>query len=70
MQFFNKKRKLIFLIYNKLAFRATINNFSRGVVNQKRFYTRETLGGIMISLLAKITTLYRDWLRSLKYEKG
>ena len=55
-----------FLTYDTLTFRATINNFSRGVVNQKRFYTRETLGGIMISLLAKIPTLYRDWLSFLK----
>ena len=32
---------------------------------QKRLYTRGTLRIIKISLLAKISTLYRDWLRSL-----
>ena len=31
--------------------------------NQKRFYTRETLRGIWILQFAKISTLYRDWLR-------
>ena len=34
--------------------------------NQMRFYTRETLRSIMIPRLAKIPTLYRDWLRSFK----
>jgi hypothetical protein len=37
---------------------------------EKRFYTRGTLRSIRISRLAKIPTLYRDWLRSLKKEKG
>ena len=32
---------------------------------QKRFYTRKTLKGIIISQLPKIPPLYRDWLRSL-----
>ena len=31
----------------------------------KRFYTKETSMGIWISQLAKISTLYLDWLRSL-----
>ena len=55
-----------FLTYDTLTFRATINNFFRGVVNRKRFYTGESLGDRMISLLAKIPTLYRDRLRSIK----
>ena len=37
------------------------------VQKKKRFYTRGTLRGIRISRLAKIPTLYRDWLRSLNY---
>ena len=37
---------------------------------QKRFYTRGTLRSIRISLLAKIPTLHRDWLRSSNSEKG
>ena len=37
---------------------------------QKRFYTRETLTSIRIPRLAKIPTLYRDWLRSLNIRKG
>ena len=32
-------------------------------LTQKRFYTRETLWSIRISLLAKIPTIYQDWLR-------
>ena len=32
-------------------------------VNIKEFYTRGTLRGIRISRLAKILTLYIDWLR-------
>ena len=32
---------------------------------KKRFDTRGTLRGIRISRLAKIPTIYRDWLRSL-----
>ena len=32
-------------------------------VAQKRFNTRGKLRGIRISRLAKISTLYRDWLR-------
>ena len=38
--------------------------------NKMRFYTRGTLRSIRISILAKIQTLYRDWLRSLNPEKG
>ena len=37
---------------------------------QKRFYTRGTLRSIRISGLAKITTLYRDWLKSLMKKSG
>ena len=37
---------------------------------KKRFYTRGTLASIMIPRLAEILTLYRDWLGSLKHEKG
>ena len=33
---------------------------------QKRFYTKGTLTSVRIHWLAKIPTLYRDWLRSLK----
>ena len=33
---------------------------------QKRFYARGTLRSIRITWLAKIPTLYCDWLRSLK----
>ena len=38
--------------------------------DKKRFYTRGTLKGILISRLDKIPTLYRDWLRSLNLQKG
>ena len=34
-------------------------------VKEKRFYTRETIRGIRISLFAKIPTLYHDWPISL-----
>ena len=34
-------------------------------LEQKRLYTRRTLRSIRISRLAKIPTLYCDWLRSL-----
>ena len=40
------------------------------LIVQKRFYTRGTLRSTSIPRLAKILTLYRDWLRALKKEKG
>ena len=48
-------------------FKQTNENFENDAypTNQKRFYTRGTLRGIRISRMAKIITLYRDWLRSL-----
>ena len=36
---------------------------------QKRFYTRGTLRSIRITRLAKIATLYCEWLRSLKKKR-
>ena len=32
---------------------------------EQRFYSRRTISGMQISPLAKIPTLYNDWLRSL-----
>ena len=40
------------------------------VKEQKRFYSRGTLRSIRISRLAKIPTLYRDWLGSLNLKEG
>ena len=38
-------------------------------IEQNRFYNRGIFRGIRIYRLSKITTLYRDWLRSLNLEK-
>ena len=44
--------------------------YNLGIILEKRFYNRGTLTSIRIPRLAKIPTLYRDWLISLKKEKG
>ena len=44
-------------------------NFKKDL-NEMRFYTRGTLRGIRISRLAKIPTIYRDWLIYLNKRKG
>ena len=49
--------------------KSCINNYLLTGINlgfiQKRFFTRGTLRSIRISRLAKIPTLYHDWLRYL-----
>ena len=37
---------------------------------QKRFYTRGTLTSTRVPQLAEISTLYCDWVRAFKQEKG
>ena len=46
-----------------------VHVFIHDNIEQKRFYNRGIFCGIRIYRLAKITTLYRDWLRSLNLEK-
>ena len=54
------------LIKHITYFQATrTKRFIIQLLKQKRFYTRETLRKISILRLAKISTLYRDWLRFL-----
>ena len=49
--------------------RTTSNQILCAKLIQKRFYTRGTLRRIRIPRLAKIPTLYRNWLRSLKQKR-
>ena len=42
------------------------SNFKYDLSGQKRFCTRGTLRSIMNPRLAKITTLFHDWPRSLQ----
>ena len=59
---------LYFIIYGFFFFHYNFL-FSYLLLKLKSFYTRGTLKHIRISWFAKISTLYCDWLRSLKLEK-
>ena len=60
----NSKKSNIEFIF--LPFGCTNIIFVNWVLaSRKRFYTRGTLRNIRISRLAKISTFYHDWLRSL-----
>ena len=59
-----------YLNYPNTVSRAFMNHRTVVKTYQRRFYIRGTLRSLRIVRLAKITILYRDWLRSLNSEKG